>query len=64
MAETMMGEACMKEEFCEPSSQGKMRLLAHSYTPWQYYKKAFSPAEALMKGTLFPELYGVYEIPK
>lgn len=64
MAKTMMRENCMNEEFSEPSSQGKIRLLAHSYTPWQYYKKAFSPAEALNKGTLFPELYGVYEIPK
>lgn len=31
--------------------------LAHSYTPWQYYNVVFSPAEALDKGTLFPELY-------
>ena len=38
--------------------------LAHSYVPLQYYDKAFSPHEALMKGTLFPELYGVYPIPK
>lgn len=53
MAEMMM------EEF-----QDSPRLLAHSYTPWQFYKKAFSPAEALMKGTLFPELFGVYRIPK
>ena len=37
--------------------------LAHSYVLWQYYEKAFSPHEALMKGTLFPELYGVYPIP-
>ena len=38
--------------------------LAHSYVPWQCYEKAFGPHEALMKGTLFPELYGVYPIPK
>ena len=38
--------------------------LAHSYVPWQYYDKAFCPPEALMKGTLFPELYGVYMIPQ
>lgn len=38
--------------------------LAHSYVPWQYYDKAFCPQEALMKGTLFPELYGVYRIPR
>ena len=31
--------------------------LAHSYTPWQYYNVVFSLAEALDKGTLFPELY-------
>ncbi|SDD98103.1 spore coat associated protein CotJA [Sporomusa acidovorans] len=38
--------------------------LAHSYVPWQTYEKAFTPPEALMKGTLFPELWGVYRIPK
>ncbi|WP_245867944.1 hypothetical protein SPSIL_055850 [Sporomusa silvacetica DSM 10669] len=38
--------------------------LAHSYVPWQTYEKAFTPCEALMKGTLFPELWGVYRIPK
>ena len=38
--------------------------LAHSYVPWQTYEKAFTPSEALMKGTLFPELWGVYKIPK
>lgn len=39
-------------------------LLAHSYVPWQSYNAAFGPQEALMKGTLFPELYGVYMPPK
>jgi AAA ATPase containing von Willebrand factor type A (vWA) domain len=38
--------------------------LAHAYVPWQTYEKAFTPPEALMKGTLFPELWGVYKIPK
>jgi hypothetical protein len=38
--------------------------LAHSYVPWQYYNSAFCPQEALMKGTLFPELYGPYMPPK
>lgn len=38
--------------------------LAHAYVPWQMYEKAFTPPEALMKGTLFPELWGVYRIPK
>lgn len=41
-----------------------VRMLAHSYVPWQYYDEAFSPQKALMKGTLFPELFGVYKIPK
>ncbi|MBZ4653216.1 MAG: Spore coat associated protein (CotJA) [Peptococcaceae bacterium] len=31
--------------------------LAHAYVPWQYYNVVYSPAEALDKGTLFPELY-------
>ena len=39
-------------------------ILAHAYVPWQKYDRAFSPKEALMKGTLFPELWGVYPIPK
>lgn len=39
-------------------------MLAHAYVPWQCYEKAFTPPEALMKGTLFPELWGVYRIPK
>lgn len=41
-----------------------MMMLAHAYVPWQYYEQAFSPREALMKGTLFPELWGVYPIPE
>lgn len=41
---------------------GRMQL-AHAYVPWQCYDEAFSPQEALMKGTLFPSLYGVYPIP-
>lgn len=39
-------------------------MLAHAYVPWQFYEQAFTPPEALMKGTLFPELWGVYKIPK
>ena len=38
-------------------------MLAHAYVPWQFYERAFCPSEALMKGTLFPELYGVYKVP-
>ena len=57
MAEEMPAE-CM----CEVPVCGQ--VLAHSYVPWQQYCRAFSPREALMKGTLFPELFGVYPIPK
>lgn len=46
----------------EDDNQQGMKL-AHAYVLWQYYDKAFCPPEALMKGTLFPELYGVYMIP-
>ncbi len=39
-------------------------MMAHAYVPWQCYERAFSPREALMRGTLFPELWGAYPIPK
>lgn len=49
---------CVPEDICEHM------VLAHSYVLWQRYTKAFCPEEALMKGTLFPELWGVYPIPE
>lgn len=45
-------------------SMSSRKILAHAYVPWQTYDKAFSPREALAKGTLFPDLWGVYKIPK
>jgi len=57
-----MEEGLPEECLCEAPVPGK--VLAHSYVPWQIYQQAFSPKEALMKGTLFPELWGVYPIPK
>ncbi|MDR3592460.1 MAG: spore coat associated protein CotJA [Negativicutes bacterium] len=57
-----MEEVPPAECMCEEPMSGQ--LLAHSYVPWQFYRQAFSPKEALMKGTLFPELFGVYPIPK
>lgn len=36
------------------------RKLARAYVPIQRYGQIFSPAEALMKGTLFPELWSPY----
>lgn len=52
MCEAMKGH--MPENTC----------LAHAFVPWQCYERAFCPEEALMKGTLFPELWGVYPIPE
>ncbi|MCL6560754.1 MAG: spore coat associated protein CotJA [Firmicutes bacterium] len=34
--------------------------LAQAYVIWQKYGPTFSPAEALEKGTIFPELYSPY----
>ncbi|MBP2650387.1 MAG: Spore coat protein CotJA [Firmicutes bacterium] len=57
-------DSVWKEE-TRPSKQVHSNMvLGHSYVPWQVYTKAFSPKEALMRGTLFPELYGVYPIPE
>ncbi len=36
-------------------------LLARAYVPFQRINQVFSPSEALMKGTLFPELYMPYD---
>ncbi|OQA06639.1 MAG: Spore coat associated protein JA (CotJA) [Firmicutes bacterium ADurb.Bin373] len=34
--------------------------LAQAFVIWQKYGPTFSPAEALEKGTLFPDLYSPY----
>lgn len=34
--------------------------LARAYVPFQRLNQVFEPREALMKGTLFPELYMPY----
>lgn len=39
-------------------------MLAHAYVPPQEYGKVYSPHEAMCKGTIFPELWGVYRIPR
>lgn len=58
-------KAKMEHEMCQETEMEDCgMMLAHAYVPWQYYEKAFCPEEALMRGTLFPELYGVYRIPK
>jgi len=35
--------------------------LARAYVPFQRLKQVYDPKEALMKGTLFPELYMPYK---
>lgn len=34
--------------------------LAQAFVVWQKYGQTYSPAEALQKGTIFPELYRPY----
>lgn len=58
----MVCEPGMEKELC--TNFPACIQFAHDYVPWQTYEKAFTPPEALMKGTLFPELWGVYRIPK
>ncbi|MPN16014.1 hypothetical protein SDC9_163352 [bioreactor metagenome] len=54
-------EMAMKKTMMPQS--GMPMMLAHAYVPWQFYDKAFCPQDALMQGTLFPELWGAYPIP-
>ena len=64
MKEMMPEEWGMESEFSEePMGEGRF-MLAHAYVPRQCYKRAYCPAEALNRGTLFPELFGVYPVPK
>ncbi|GFN36875.1 spore coat associated protein CotJA [Tepidimicrobium xylanilyticum] len=40
--------------------RGREKQLARVYIPFQIMNQVFSPSEALMRGTLFPELYMPY----
>ncbi|HMM22676.1 MAG TPA: spore coat associated protein CotJA [Selenomonadales bacterium] len=70
--EECMDEPMMHDDMTQEDRMGEKTMhdcsrhmmLAHAYVPWQVYKQAFCPPEALMKGTLFPELWGVYPIPE
>lgn len=42
-----------------PGYHPEMKL-AQAYVLWQKYNTTLNPAEALSKGTLFPELYQPY----
>jgi hypothetical protein len=48
-----------KQYFTPGPGMGRMKL-AHAYVPYQFLRDTYSPREALMKGTLFPELYMPY----
>ena len=52
------GHRC--EPYPFPGAYYPLQCLGYSYTPWQRYIKAYSPREALMRGTMFPELYSPY----
>lgn len=56
-------EMAEQTEFDMADERLERMKLAHAYVPWQCYEKAFNPQEALRKGTLFPELFGVYKLP-
>jgi len=43
-----------------PSGATPPLQLARAYVPWQQMGQVFSPAEALARGTLFPELVSPY----
>ncbi|MBP2632514.1 MAG: Spore coat associated protein (CotJA) [Firmicutes bacterium] len=57
-------DQCDGSGYIKHGMSSTRKILAHAYVPWQTYDKAFSPREALAKGTLFPDLWGVYRIPK
>lgn len=57
-------EMCKKPMCMEAEDECMYMQLAHAYVPWQHYTQAFNPCEALMKGTLFPELVGLYLPPR
>lgn len=57
------GKSMEEMEDVMPMPMHNNMILAHAYVLWQCYDRAFCPSDALMKGTLFPELYGVYKVP-
>lgn len=74
MSEIMRAKGCVEDKpilnLASAEASGcafsavKNQQFAHVYMPIQIYRRSFTPKEALMKGTLFPELWGVYPIPE
>ena len=57
-------ELCSASEDECAFSVVKSQQFAHVYMPIQMYQKSLPLKEAIVKGTLFPELWGVYPIPE
>ena len=34
----------------------RQKSLAMAYIPWQHFSRSYEPQQALMRGTIFPEL--------
>lgn len=60
MVRRVAGEAAMAPPECVPKLLPCHIRLAEAYVPYQVYTIAFSPAEALCAGTVFPDLYRPY----
>ena len=49
-----------KDYMCDLPSMGPDFKLARAYVPFQVMGKIFEPMKALLRGTIFPELYDPY----
>lgn len=52
-------EGIVSAEYSIPY-MGPQFKLARAYIPYQVFGKVYEPMKALMRGTIFPELYGAY----
>lgn len=48
------------QRYYSPGPGMGMMKLAHAYVPFQQFSDSYPPAEALRRGTLFPELWMPY----
>lgn len=58
-----MKKDCGCDTAIEPQCPSNL-MFAHTVIPVQNYTKAYTPDVAIKKGTLFPELWCVYPVPK
>ena len=52
-------EECLASEYKIPFMGPEFKL-ARAYIPYQVLGKVYEPMKALMRGTIFPELYELY----